>query len=87
MFSLAHNRSRIATELYSEELIDEASFDAVDDSSKSDNDKGFALLKSVKNTINHSTKPAAATLKGLIDVFNRQDAFRPIAEEMLKELK
>lgn len=87
LFSLAHNRSRIATELFSEDLIDEASFDAVDDSSKSDNDKAFALLKNVKNTVYHSGKPAAATLRSLIDCFNRQDAFKPLAAEMSKELK
>ena len=77
------NRLHITSKLYSACLITTDCYDnAVDNSPKSDMDKGTSLMRGLRTTIN--TQPQQLT--NLIDVLKKIDAFKLIAENMQDDL-
>ena len=80
---VSNNRLSIAPELFSSRLITPQCYDsAVDDSSKTNMEKGTSLMMGLMSTIN--TQPQLITK--LIDILKKFDAFKLIAEAMHHDL-
>ena len=80
---LSNNRLLIAPELFSGRLITAQCYDsAVDDSSKTNMEKGTSLMIGLMSTIN--TQPQLITK--LIDILKKFDGFKSIAETMHNDL-
>uniref|UniRef100_A0A1X7TX61 Death domain-containing protein n=2 Tax=Amphimedon queenslandica TaxID=400682 RepID=A0A1X7TX61_AMPQE len=87
LLSKTDNRLIIASKLFSKKLISEAGYNAAtDENNKSGLQNGTTLLMYIREAVNQSGK-SAARLRNLIDIFSKEDAFKPIAEEMSKKLK
>ena len=81
--AISSNRLAIAPRLFSEELIFETSFDeAIDDGPRTDQAKGFSLMKAIKATI--SSQPEL--LERLIDVLKRLEPFKQISDKLTENL-
>ena len=79
LVSISTNRQLIAPELYSACLIPEPCYDeVVDNSSKSDIEKGLALMRALKSSI-HSQPLLFITL---VTVLENVEAFVPLAKKL-----
>ena len=77
------NRLRIAPKLYGTRLITTECYDrAVDDSPKSDVEKGTSLMNGLKSSINNQPQ----LLTNLIDVLKELDAFVSVAKKIQHDL-
>ena len=77
------NRLCVASKLYSARLITTECHDrAVDDSSKSDVEKGTSLMRGLTSSINNQPR----LLTKLIDILKKLDAFVSVAERMQHDL-
>ena len=75
--SVSTNRQSLAPKLYSAYLITESCYDeVVDNSNKTDTEKGLSLMRGLKSTI-HSQP-----LETLITVLESVDAFVPLAKKI-----
>ena len=82
--AISSNRLAIASHLFSEELIPFNCYkDIADNSSKTDQEKGTALMIALMTTID--SQPVQSVLT-LISVLERVEIFESIAELMKKDL-
>lgn len=80
---ISSNRLCIASKLYSARLITTECHDrAVDDSAKSDVEKGTSLMRGLRSSIDNQPQ----LLTKLIDVLKKLDAFISVAESMQHNL-
>ena len=81
--STFNNRLEVAPKLYSEKLINKASFDdAVDKSPCTDITKGTSLAKAVNDTINNEPQ----LITKLISIFKKLEPFNLLANELSNDL-
>ena len=87
LLSTEHHRLAMAAELISKDLITDASYrEAGEYNNKSGIERGSALVNAIKHTVD-TCQPTLSMLNRLIVVFDKIDAFKPLAEQMKEDLK
>ena len=81
LLAVPDNMSAIAPRLYSEELITDDTLDNINSTNSKNREKAYLLLRALKATID--TRPQS--LKTLIEVLKRNDAFKVIVNKMDQE--
>ena len=76
--TIPDNMSVIALQLYSEDFVPDNTYDNIITSSKSGHDKANSLLHALRATISNEPQ----SLKTLIEVLRRNNAFKAIADKM-----